>query len=559
MVAVSFVLVLALVSSTVWTSLNEKTPTPTSDQDPVDIGLLYILQQLNLKPDEFKRRTNFTDRFGVTHLYGMPLHQGLLIENLHAAAHIKNSRVFFYSATKIVNSHTLTKRSPQIPKSRAEISSKEAVKAAVDCLGIPFYNDILPVMESYSTSDGDIFVWKFQLKDGPIPVWKFLLRDDPMTRWIEVKVDANTGGIVSKKDVKRDFTYTVVKLPNENPHDGFSTILNPENFQASPNGWSKGYKLKGNNVLVNYKKRTTFKTTTRGVFSASFDPTSPPQTPKNLVAGAINAFYVANMVHDVFYAYGFTEPAGNFQQNNFNKGGIGGDPVIINVQSSKRKNYAHFDTPFDGHPGVLDLHIYTATEPNRDPALDNTILTHELTHGLSERLTGGARTKMCMSKTESGGLSEGYSDMVAIIFTTKPEDTRNTKKVIAEYVEGDQRGIRDYPYTTDIDVNPLTYQDAIGEKDPHRLGEIWAVMLWEVYWNLVDEYGFSANLHDATQEEGNIIFLQLFVGTLMIQPCNPTFDSARRAMLAADNVYYNGVHEHLIREGFAKRGLGSIS
>ncbi|KAH6595628.1 hypothetical protein BASA50_005710 [Batrachochytrium salamandrivorans] len=110
-----------------------------------------------------------------------------------------------------------------------------------------------------------------------------------------------------------------------------------------------------------------------------------------------------------------------------------------------------------------------------------------------------------------------------------------------------------------MDVNPLTYQDAIGEKDPHRLGEIWAVMLWEVYWNLVDEYGFSANLHDATQKKGNIIFLQLFVGTLMIQPCNPTFDSARRAMLAADDAYYGGIHKHLIRKGFAKRGLGSIS
>ncbi|KAH6564891.1 hypothetical protein BASA62_007642 [Batrachochytrium salamandrivorans] len=108
-------------------------------------------------------------------------------------------------------------------------------------------------------------------------------------------------------------------------------------------------------------------------------------------------------------------------------------------------------------------------------------------------------------------------------------------------------------------VNPLTYQDAVGEKDPYRLGEIWASLLLEVYWNLVDAYGFSANLHDATQEKGNIIFLQLFVGTLMIQPCNPTFESAYDAMLAADDVYYGGIHEHLITKGFAKRGLGSIS
>ncbi|KAH6583608.1 hypothetical protein BASA61_007939 [Batrachochytrium salamandrivorans] len=121
-----------------------------------------------------------------------------------------------------------------------------------------------------------------------------------------------------------------------------------------------------------------------------------------------------------------------------------------------------------------------------------------------------------------------------MILTAKPEDTRNTEKVIGEYVEGDSQGLRRYPYTTDMDVNPLTYQNVVGEEDPHRLGAIWATMLWEVYWNFVDAHGFSANLHDATQKEGNIIFLQLLVGTLMIQPCDPTFISARDAMLATD-------------------------
>ncbi|KAH6565110.1 hypothetical protein BASA62_007492 [Batrachochytrium salamandrivorans] len=170
-----------------WIPLDEETPTPTSDEDPADIGLSYILQQLNIQPDEFTRRTNFTDRFGVTHLYGMPLHQGSLIENLHAAAHIKDSQVFFYSATTIVDDHALTKTiAPPSQKSTVKISSEDAVKAAVDCLGVPFYNDIAPVKESYETDNGNILVWVFQL------------RDNPTTQWIEVKVNANTGDIVSK-------------------------------------------------------------------------------------------------------------------------------------------------------------------------------------------------------------------------------------------------------------------------------------------------------------------------------------------------------------------------
>ncbi|KAH6597150.1 hypothetical protein BASA50_004654 [Batrachochytrium salamandrivorans] len=137
----------------------------------------------------------------------------------------------------------------------------------------------------------------------------FQLRDNPITQWIEVKVNANTGVIVSKEDVKREFTYTAIKLPNESPHDGFSTIVYPENLQASPNGWTDGYRLKGNNAEAKYKKGKTFETTIRGMFERVFDPTLPPQTPKNLVAGAVNAFYaftcrsslVTNMVHDVLY------------------------------------------------------------------------------------------------------------------------------------------------------------------------------------------------------------------------------------------------------------------
>ncbi|KAH6601983.1 hypothetical protein BASA61_001581 [Batrachochytrium salamandrivorans] len=577
MVAVSFILILALVSSTVvaqpgtnglaslfsclkpsetseistkivyeWIPPSEKLITLTSNEDPVEIGLNYILQKLDLRSNEFKVKTSFTDHLGITHVYGVPLRLGSPIGNLHAAAHVTNGQVFFCSAT-IKNNPRLTKRSLPIPESRTVKSSEDAVKAAVDCLGVPFYPDITPVMESYWTGNRNILVWKFQL------------RNNPTTQWLQVKVNANTGDIVSKESFKREFTYTAIELPNKSPEDGFSKIVNPENFQASPNGWTSGYKTIGNNVEVKYKKGKTFKTTTLGIFSGGFDPISPPQTPTNVVAGVVNAFYVANTVHDTLYQYGFTEQAGNFQKNNFGKGGRDGDPVIINVQSSKKKNNAYFLAPPDGQSGVLNLHIFTATEPNRDSALDNTILTHELGHGLSGRLTGGAYEDLCMINLESLGLGEGYSDIIAIIFMAKLKDTRKTKKVIGEYVKECPGGMRRYPYTTDMKVNPLTYKDAIGETDTHRLGTIWASLLFEVYWNLVDKYGFSANLHDAKQKEGNIVFLQILVGTLMIQPCNPTFESARVAMLAADYAYYNGIHKHLINEGFAKRGLGSIS
>ncbi|KAH9267927.1 hypothetical protein BASA83_009639 [Batrachochytrium salamandrivorans] len=272
-------------------------------------------------------------------MYGVPLHEGVPIQNLHAAAHIKNSRVFFYSAI-IGIKKKLTKRSSTTSKSRAVKSSKEAVDAAVECLGVPFYRDIAPVMESHWTRDGSI-----------IPVWKFQLRNTPMTRWLQVRVNANTGGIVSMEDFKMGFTYTAIKLPNKSPED---------------------------------------RTATKGVFGRGFDPISPPETPKNLVASAANAFYVTNTFHDTLYQYGFTESAGNFQEKNFGKGGKEGDSISIDIQSSDETDNAAFYTPPDGQYGVLYLHRYTATKPNRDSALDNTMLAHELAHGLSGRLTGGA-------------------------------------------------------------------------------------------------------------------------------------------------------------------------
>ena len=50
----------------------------------------------------------------------------------------------------------------------------------------------------------------------------------------------------------------------------------------------------------------------------------------------------------MFYLYGFTEAAGNFQENNFGKGGVGNDAVQANAQDGSGYNGANFATPPDG-------------------------------------------------------------------------------------------------------------------------------------------------------------------------------------------------------------------
>lgn len=51
-------------------------------------------------------------------------------------------------------------------------------------------------------------------------------------------------------------------------------------------------------------------------------------------------------------------------------------------------------------------------QPGRDGALENSIVVHENTHGITNRMTGGG-TGRCLQTMEAGGLGEGWSDAMA--------------------------------------------------------------------------------------------------------------------------------------------------
>ncbi|PBK94319.1 peptidase M36, partial [Armillaria gallica] len=89
------------------------------------------------------------------------------------------------------------------------------------------------------------------------------------------------------------------------------------------------------------------------------------------------------------YKYGWTETFYDFQNSNFGKRGAEGDRVLMSVQDSSGTNNANFATPADGQSGTRRIYIWTLTTPNRDGALQNDIIVHEFTHGITYRLTGG--------------------------------------------------------------------------------------------------------------------------------------------------------------------------
>ncbi|KAK1215957.1 hypothetical protein PQX77_021414, partial [Marasmius sp. AFHP31] len=84
-----------------------------------------------------------------------------------------------------------------------------------------------------------------------------------------------------------------------------------------------------------------------------------------------------------------------------------------------------------------------------------------------------------------------------------------------------------------------------------------ANILHNVLAALVDAWGTSKNaLTDASGTSGNVVFLNLLVKGLALQPCSPTFPSARDAIIQADQDLYGGKNKCLLWKTFASRGLG---
>ena len=600
-----------------------------------------------------------------------------------------------------------------------------------------FSIDAIPVKEAY-----------FYINNTLRKVWDLTIYEKDATDCWNVLVDANTGEVLrkynwvqhcsfdaqtacshtshDKVDEVEDFvatslagpSYNVFAIPLESPAHGDRTLeVSPSNTVASPYGWhdtngmegAEFYITKGNNVHA-YADLTDSNTSQEDEpsgglsleFDFPFDPMTEPD--QNLDAATVNLFYMSNMMHDVWYHYGFDPASGNFQYNTYGEGGFGNDFVIAQAQDSSgvnennALNNANFYTPNDGSNPVMQMYIWNkpenpfdlftintpeqlagnyevlptsewagtitntpltadiipvddgtafgiegcgeiindltgkialvsrgtcefglkalnaqnagavaviiynnvggmvsmsggasgdevtipavfmgkvdgqmlndfisgdavvnATFVNNSPPgpsyldgdFDNGIIAHEYGHGISARLTGGN----CLYGEEQAG--EGWSDFFALAMSAKEGDFAEMSRGIGTYVsaeDNDGRGIRSYPYSRDMGLNPMTYDHIITESVPHGVGSVWATMLWDLYWNFVDVYGYDTDRYNGTG--GNNRVMQLVIDGLKLQPCNANFTEMRDAVLLADELLYDGENECIIWGTFARRGLG---
>ncbi|KAJ2718362.1 hypothetical protein GGI07_005790 [Coemansia sp. Benny D115] len=405
-----------------------------------------------------------------------------------------------------------------------------------------------------------------RLDDGSlVETWDMTVEQDD--HWWNAQINARTGKVDALIDWTNHYAsepeaYRVYPWQVPDPSLGERVLIeNPAHPIASPKGWSKHNQTSGNNVFAQsnpdggYQWLHNFRpTSAERVFDYDLDLAKQPTS--YIEAAVTQLFYTNNFMHDLFYLYGFDEAAGNFQDENFSGKGRGNDAVIANAQDGSGYNNANFATPPDGRHPKMRMYVWDLTQPYRDGDLEQGIVVHEYTHGISIRLTGGPANSNCLSYGEAGGMGEGWGDIFATIIRLTKDNSRNDDIPMGLYSAA--RGIRKYPYSTDMKTNPSTYGIMNGPAywEVHAKGEVWAEIYYEVMWNLIDAHGFSEDLFSHDLTKGNVLALQLLVDGMKLQPCMPNFIDARDAILLADQQLTGGANRCLIWKGFAKRGLG---
>lgn len=164
-------------------------------------------------------------------------------------------------------------------------------------------------------------------------------------------------------------SYNVFALPVEAPtFAARSLVTNPWILTSSPEGWhSNGvthYTItRGNNAYAYDDKdddEATFGSSPDGGATRNFNFPYDPNTKaiNNLSAATTNLFYISNMMHDVFYKFGFTEAARNFQSNNFGNGGLDDDEVFAQSQDGGGYNNANFASYPDNYNPVMQMYLW---------------------------------------------------------------------------------------------------------------------------------------------------------------------------------------------------------
>ncbi|KAI3634336.1 hypothetical protein MIR68_007940 [Amoeboaphelidium protococcarum] len=593
--------------------------TEATSADPLTVATTFFEKAVTTSDSySFKVKNHYKSDNGVTHVYLRQIYDGAEIVNADANINVDEfGRVLsmyhtFYEGDQVPEDQSWGSESEDQFVMKQPVDPVQAVIKLAEFVNVPapdqsllttvLLNDDDSVFPGQTENDDEAVVvvtnvdfandnevkmmqrYLITEEQRIVPVWDISADMVDQDNWFNVQIDMN-GNVLQLVDwVSEATAYNVYPLGVNDPTDGERAVVrDPEDEYASPKGWmfdkndSRRAKFQlqtaGNNVYAqsNPNGRGNFENSYRPkaeivddvkTFNHDLDLSKQPDTYIN--ASIDNLFYYNNIVHDIFLLFGFDEQSGNFQEDNFGRGGRGNDAVIANAQDGSGYNNANFASPPDGFKGRMRMYVWNMHKPMRDGDFENDIIIHEYTHGISTRLTGGPANSNCLGFGESGGLGEAWSDFVGTSLRMKETDTDKLIVRLGEYAAG--RGIRQFPYSIDMSINPLHYGNVMREyRQVHSIGTVWATMLYDLYWAFVNKYGFNKdwysirdfkNVSARDSLAGNIKLMKNVIDGMKIQPCRPSFVDARDAILKADEVNFNGENYCMIWNTFVRRGLG---
>ena len=459
--------------------------------------------------DEYRSANN-----GITHVHfrqklgGIEVANGTIIVNVGPGGRVLS-----------VGNRFVGNLSARVTVRQPGIDPETAIRAAAEALGLEVSGSLFevatiggPAREARYSPAGlsleeiPVKLAYYALDSGEVRLaWEMNIRQVDQRHWWQLWVDAVSGELLARNDWIAQDSYEVFALPKESPSDGGRSVeLDPAESTASPYGWhdvdgvagAEYSTTRGNNVCAQ-QDRDGDNTACGGVaqpssgtrdFTAPLDlPTQSPSQYQD--AAVINLFYWNNVMHDLLYRYGFDEASGNFQENNYGRGGLGSDSVNADAQDNADgdppdTNNANMATPpepngpFSTNPRmqmyeftppntaevVVDSDSYTASEAAFGPALDTTGLSSTLVEAFDGT---GVITDACEGIINGAAVSGNIAlvDRGSCSFVTKVRNAQNAAAVgviVANNVAGNPITMGDDGTGGDITIPSVMVSQADG-------------------------------------------------------------------------------------------------
>nr|WP_202886043.1 M36 family metallopeptidase [Kribbella sandramycini] len=304
-------------------------------------------------------------------------------------------------------------------------------------------------------------------------------------------------------------------------------------------------------------------------FICTWDPAKPDSWKTNMNQDVTNGFYLASNFHDWLAKkpISFTPAAGSFDA-------AGGDPVLLNAldgaatgadggPDANHVDNANMNTPPDGTPPTMQMYLFRAPGDDASDYVpssssnDASILYHEYTHGLSNRLVVDATGNSTLNSIQAGAMGEAWSDFYAMDYlvahglekdTTAAGEIQEGKYVShgllfrTQAIDCRVKAVSKTCVGIDGSQGGYTYGDFPtigGAPQVHASGEVWAQTLWDLRERFGREYALS-----------------LITRAMELSPADPTMLDMRNAIVQADLVAKGGKNAGIIWQVFANRGMG---